>query len=118
MLRRVTFTVGRESGCEHSITIGRSEGCGAYCYADEAEAEIELLRRDLLAAREDADRLALMLTGWCPDGCKGIRLTDGDLLWSGCECLGEDCDCPQHCYPSEQEITEALAAHEAMGGGE
>ena len=61
MLRRVTFTVTKDSGCEHSVTIGRSEGSGPYCYADEAEAEIELLRRDLLAAREDAERMAKAL---------------------------------------------------------
>ena len=51
MLRRVTFTVMKDSDCEHSVTIGRSEGSGSYCYADEAEAEIARWKAEALAAR-------------------------------------------------------------------
>lgn len=30
----------------------------------------------------------------CPDGCQGIDL--GDSSYSGCECKGATCDCPNH----------------------
>ena len=52
MLRRVTFTVMKDSDCEHSVTIGRSEGSGSYCYADEAEAEVARWKAEALAARK------------------------------------------------------------------
>ncbi len=34
----------------------------------------------------------------CPEGCTGIDLGDGNT--SGCECLGEKCDCPNHPVPA------------------
>lgn len=36
----------------------------------------------------------------CPPGCRGIYLGTGDYSgcdhYSGCRCLGEKCDCPNH----------------------
>ena len=68
--------------------------------------EIAALRDALAEARE-------AITGKCPTGCRGVRLTDGDLLWSGCECIGLDCDCPQHEFLSEAGTLKVIAAIDA-----
>jgi hypothetical protein len=72
---------------------GEAGFCDAPAYGE--QHPLEPWQRDL---RAYAPGLACPAHGGpkakCPIGCEGIDLGDGN--YSGCACVGERCDCPNH----------------------